>query len=154
MEVARDTGILKVVNRSRRPWVLLGVSFVLVMIDGYDLFIVSFVAPLIARDLHLNFASIGTVFAACLAGSMVGGLLLGHIADRAGRRPALLVSLATAGVATLLCSQASSLGTFAALRFLTGLALGGLLAATGPLVAEHFPPQRRSGAVTLMFIGY
>ena len=124
------------------------------MIDGYDLFIVSFVAPLIAKDLHLNFASIGTVFAAGLAGSMVGGLVLGHIADRAGRRPTVLVSLAAAGVATLLCSQASSFGAFAALRFLTGLALGGLLAAIVPLVAEHFPPQQRSAAVTTMFIGY
>jgi MFS transporter, AAHS family, 4-hydroxybenzoate transporter len=136
------------------PLALLGVSFVLVMADGYDLFIVSFLAPLIAKDLHLSVVNIGTVFAAGLAGSMVGGLLLGHIADRAGRRPTLLVSLATAGVATLLCSQAHSLGAFAALRFLTGLALGGLLAAIVPLVAEHFPPQRRSGAVTLMFIGY
>ena|SRR5579863_2367249 len=154
MEVAGDTAIKAAVNRSRRPWALLGVSFVLVMIDGYDLFIVSFVAPLIARDLHLNFSSIGTVFAAGLTGSMVGGLILGHIADRAGRRPAVLVSLATAGVTTLLCSQASSLGAFAALRLLTGLALGGLLAAIVPLVAEHFPLRQRNAAVTIMFIGY
>ncbi len=152
MEMARDTAVL--VNRPRMPLALLGVSFVLVMVDGYDLFIVSFLAPLIAKDLHLSVVNLGTVFAAGLAGSMVGGLLLGHIADRAGRRPTLLVSLATAGVATLLCSQAHSLGAFAALRFLTGLALGGLLAAIVPLVAEHFPRQRRSGAVTLMFIGY
>jgi MFS transporter, AAHS family, 4-hydroxybenzoate transporter len=154
MEFARDTTIQDVVNRSSRPWALLGISFALVMIDGYDLFIVSFVAPLIAKDLHLSFASLGTVFAAGLAGSMVGGLLLGHIADRAGRRPTVLVSLATAGVATLLCSQTSSFGTFAAFRFLTGLALGGLLAAIVPLVAEHFPKEQRSAAVTTMFIGY
>ena len=64
------------------------------MIDGYDLFMVSFVAPLIAKDLHLNFASIGTVFAAGLAGSMVGGLVLGHVADRVGRRPTLVISFA------------------------------------------------------------
>ena len=153
MEVLRDT-VRDAVNRSPRPWGLLGVSFALVMIDGYDLFIVSFIAPLIATDLHLNFASIGKVFAAGLAGSMVGGLVLGHIADRVGRRPTVLVSLATAGVATLLCSQASSFEAFAALRFLTGLALGGLLAAIVPLVAEHFPPQQRSAAVTTMFIGY
>ncbi len=154
MEVARDTALQDVANRSRRPLALLGVSFALVMIDGYDLFIVSFVAPLIAKDLHLTFASIGTVFAAGLAGSMVGGLLLGHIADRAGRRPTLLVSLGMAGAATLLCSQASSFEAFAALRFLTGFALGGLLAAIVPLVAEHFPPRQRSAAVTAMFMGY
>ncbi len=153
MEVARVTST-QFANPSRRPWALLGVSFALVMIDGYDLFIVSFTAPLIAKDLHLNFSTIGTVFAAGLAGSMVGGLVLGRIADRAGRRPTVLVSLATAGIATLLCSQSSSFGMFAALRFLTGLALGGLLAAIVPLVAEHFPPQQRTAAVTTMFIGY
>ena len=154
MEVARDTAFQRGIIQSRRSLALLGVAFALVMIDGYDLFIVSFVAPLIAKDLHLNFVNIGTVFAAGLAGSMVGGLLLGHIADRAGRRPALLVSLATAGVATLLCSQAHSFGAFASLRFLTGFALGGLLASIVPLVAEHFPRQQRSAAVTVMFIGY
>jgi MFS transporter, AAHS family, 4-hydroxybenzoate transporter len=154
MEVPRDTALQGGIIGSPRSLALLGVAFALVMIDGYDLFIVSFVAPLIAKDLHLSFVNIGTVFAAGLAGSMVGGLLLGQIADRAGRRPALLVSLATAGVATLLCSHAHSFGAFAALRFVTGLALGGLLAAIVPLVAEHFPPQRRSAAVTVMFIGY
>jgi MFS transporter, AAHS family, 4-hydroxybenzoate transporter len=154
MEVARGTAFQRGIIGSRSSLPLLSVAFALVMIDGYDLFIVSFVAPLIAKDLHLSFVSIGTVFAAGLAGSMVGGLLLGQIADRAGRRPALLVSLGTAGVATLLCSQAHSFGAFAALRFVTGLALGGLLAAIVPLVAELFPSQRRSAAVTLMFIGY
>jgi MFS transporter, AAHS family, 4-hydroxybenzoate transporter len=154
MEVARDTAIRGVAQRYSRPWALLGVSFALVMIDGYDLFIVSFVAPLIAKDLHLSFASIGTIFAAGLAGSMAGGLLLGHLADRAGRRPTVLAALAAAGVATLLCSQAASFEAFAALRFLTGFALGGLLAAIVPLVAEHFSPQQRSAAVTTMFIGY
>jgi len=154
MEVARDTALQGGIIGSRRSFALLAVAFGLVMIDGYDLFIVSFVAPLIAKDLHLNFVNIGTVFAAGLAGSMVGGLLLGQIADRAGRRPALLGSLAAAGVATLLCSQAHSFGAFAALRFVTGLALGGLLASIVPLVAEHFPSQRRSAAVTVMFIGY
>ena len=133
---------------------VLGGAFTLVMIDGYDLFIVSFLAPLIAKDLHLSFVNIGSVFAAGLAGSMVGGLCLGHLADRVGRRPILLLSLAAAGVATLLCSQAQSFAAFAALRFVSGLALGGLLASIVPLVAEHFPQQRRSAAVTMMFIGY
>src|SRR5580698_6305790 len=141
MQSAPDAAFQLGVNRSGKSWGLLVVSFALVMIDGYDLFIVSFIAPLVAKDLHLDFVNIGTVFAAGLAGSMVGGLLLGHLADRAGRRPTLLVSLALAGVATLLCSQAHSFGAFAALRFLTGLALGGLLVSIVPLVAEHFPSQ-------------
>jgi MFS transporter, AAHS family, 4-hydroxybenzoate transporter len=130
------------------------VAFILVMIDGYDMFIVSFVAPLVAHDLHLAPDNLGAVFAAGLAGSMLGGLTLGAVADRVGRRPVLIGALLFAGIMTVLCSQAASFGAFAALRFLTGFGLGGLLAAVVPLVAEYFPAERRNQAVTSMFIGY
>jgi MFS transporter, AAHS family, 4-hydroxybenzoate transporter len=154
MFLVRKPGLGGPGSHYRTPLALLMVSFGLVMIDGYDMFIVSFVAPLIAKDLHLASVSIGLVFAAGLAGSMVGGLVLGPVADRFGRRPVLLASLILAGLATLLCSQAATLNTFAALRFATGFALGGFLAAIVPLVAEYFPAERRSAAVTFMFIGY
>ena len=139
---------------SRTPALLVVFSFILVMIDGYDMFIVSFVAPLVAHDLHLAANNIGAIFAAGLAGSMVGGLTLGVVADRAGRRPVLIGALVFAGIMTVLCSKADSFGAFAALRFLTGFGLGGVLAAVVPLIAEYFSPEHRSRAVTLMFIGY
>jgi AAHS family 4-hydroxybenzoate transporter-like MFS transporter len=130
------------------------VAFILVMIDGYDMFIVSFVAPLVAHDLHLAPDNLGAVFAAGLAGSMLGGLTLGVVADRAGRRPVMIGALVFAGIMTVLCSQADSFRAFAALRFLTGFGLGGLLAAVVPLIAEYFSAEHRSQAVTSMFIGY
>jgi AAHS family 4-hydroxybenzoate transporter-like MFS transporter len=139
---------------SRAPQLLVCAAFILVMIDGYDMFIVSFVAPLIARDLHLAAQNLGAVFAAGLAGSVAGGLTLGAVADRVGRRPVLIAALAFAGMVTLLCSRANSFGAFAALRFLTGFALGGVLATVVPLIAEYFPADRRNRAVTSMFIGY
>jgi AAHS family 4-hydroxybenzoate transporter-like MFS transporter len=154
MSSVQESALTNVAARRVTPVALVVVSFALVMIDGYDMFIVSFLAPLIATELHLSAVSMGLVFAAGLAGSMTGGLVLGPLADRVGRRPVLLASLACAGLGTLLCAQASSPGTFGALRFLTGFALGGFLAAVVPLVAEYFPPQRRSAAVTFMFIGY
>src|SRR5258708_3949513 len=138
----------------RSPTFLVLIAFTLVMIDGYDMFIVSFVAPLIAHDLHLAPNNLGAVFAAGLAGSMLGGLTLGAAADRVGRRPVLIGALLFAGIMTVLCSQAASFGSFASLRFLTGFGLGGLLAAVVPLIAEYFPAERRNQAVTSMFIGY
>lgn len=138
----------------RTPALLVLVAFILVMIDGYDMFIVSFVAPLIAHDLHLAPNKLGAVFAAGLAGSMLGGLTLGAVADRVGRRPVLIGALLFAGIMTVLCSQAASFRSFASLRFLTGFGLGGLLAAVVPLIAEYFPADRRNQAVTSMFIGY
>ncbi len=145
---------MRVATLSRTPSFLVLFAFILVMIDGYDMFIVSFVAPLVAHDLHLASNNLGAVFAAGLAGSMLGGLTLGAVADRVGRRPVLVGALVFAGIMTVLCSQATSFGGFASLRFLTGFGLGGLLAAVVPLIAEYFPAERRSQAVTSMFIGY
>jgi AAHS family 4-hydroxybenzoate transporter-like MFS transporter len=138
----------------RTPAFLVLVAFILVMIDGYDMFIVSFVAPLVARDLHLAPNNLGAVFAAGLAGSMMGGLALGAVADRVGRQPILIGSFIFAGAMTILCSRATSFGAFAVLRFMTGFGLGGVLAAVVPLIAEYFPSEHRSRAVTSMFIGY
>jgi MFS transporter, AAHS family, 4-hydroxybenzoate transporter len=139
---------------SRKPALLVLVAFILVMVDGFDMFIVSFVAPLVARDLHLAPNNLGAVFAAGLAGSMLGGLVLGAVADRVGRQPVLIGSFLLAGVMTILCARATSFDAFAILRFITGFGLGGVLAAVVPLVAEYFSPVYRSRAVTSMFIGY
>ena len=136
------------------PRLLLIVAFILVVIDGYDIFIISFLVPLIARELALSHNEIGQVFAAGLAGSMFGGMVLGPIADRLGRRPVLTLSLAVAGAATILCSTSNSFAALATYRFVAGFALGGVLAAVIPLVAEHYPKETRNAAVTMMFVGF
>jgi MFS family permease len=86
MLIAESTEAQGAPTAFRTPVMLVAVSFFLVMIDGYDMFIVSFLAPLIAADLNLTRIAIGQMFAAGLAGSMIGGLVLGPVADRIGRR--------------------------------------------------------------------
>lgn len=155
MLVAEDNGVNLTVERAQAaPLLLLVFAFVLVMVDGYDIFIVSFLVPLISAELNLTHMSVGQIFAAGLTGSMLGGMILGPVADRFGRRPVLTLSLAIAGAATILCSTATSFGALAAYRLIAGFALGGVLAAVIPLVAEHFPKQKRNTAVTLMFVGF
>jgi len=133
---------------------LLYFAFALMMVDGYDMFNISFLMPLIARELSLSHVGVGQIFAAGLAGSMLGGMILGPLADRVGRRPVLTLSLVVAGVATILCSTVTSFEMLVTYRIIAGFALGGLLASVIPLVGEHFPKERRSVAVTTMFIGF
>jgi MFS transporter, AAHS family, 4-hydroxybenzoate transporter len=154
MLIAEDTDVDDFAANFCTPVALVILSFVLVMVDGYDMFMVSFLAPLITADLGLSPVHIGQIFAAGLAGSMIGGLVLGPVADRIGRRPTLIASLVLAGAATVLCATATTFGAFAMLRFVAGFGLGGVLAAVIPLMAEHFPAERRNAAVTLMFVGY
>jgi MFS transporter, AAHS family, 4-hydroxybenzoate transporter len=152
--IAKESGANLSVGRDQASPLLLVAAFLLVMIDGYDMFIVAFLVPLISADLNLTPISMGQIFAAGLAGSMLGGMILGPVADRYGRRPVLTLSLAVAGIATILCSTATTFGALAAYRLIAGFALGGVLTAIIPLIAEHFPHEKRNTAVTMMFVGF
>jgi MFS transporter, AAHS family, 4-hydroxybenzoate transporter len=110
------------------------IGFVIVMVDGYDSMMIS--------------------FAVGYLGAIVGAIAVGSLADRIGRKPMLIASLALASVATMICADATSLALLTSLRFLAGLALGGALPALISLTAEHARPERRNGTITLMYIGY
>ncbi|MDB5677926.1 MFS transporter [Sphingomonas bacterium] len=133
---------------------VVALSFLIVMVDGYDTLMVSFVAPLVAHDLHLGPTSIGQLFAAGYFGAILGAVSMGPLSDRLGRKPMLVGALLVAALMTFACSGASTFGQLAAFRFLAGIGLGGALPAVISLTAEHAGPQRRSGTVTLMYIGY
>jgi AAHS family 4-hydroxybenzoate transporter-like MFS transporter len=133
---------------------VLVIGFVIVMVDGYDSMMISFLAPLLARDLSLGPTDLGRIFAIGYVGAIVGAIVVGSLADRFGRKPMLIVSLGFASVATMLCADATSLGMLTGLRFLAGLGLGGALPALISLTAEHARPERRHGRITLMYIGY
>lgn len=130
------------------------VCFAVSMIDGFDTLMLSFVAPLLAKSLHIDHAVLGRVFSAGFVGTVIGSVLAGPAADRFGRRPTLVVALLLTGVLTLACSFATSASMLAALRFVGGLGMGGAIPPIAAITAESSPPQRRSSLVILMFIGF
>lgn len=130
------------------------VCFAVSMIDGFDTLMLSFVAPLLAKSLQIDHASLGRVFGAGFVGTVLGSLIVGPLADRFGRRPMLLLALAVTGVFTLACAYATSAETLALLRFIGGLGMGGAIPPVAAITAESSSPQRRSSLVILMFIGF
>ncbi|PQV46778.1 MFS transporter [Paraburkholderia sp. BL21I4N1] len=130
------------------------VCFAVSMIDGFDTLMLSFVAPLLAKSLQIDHASLGRVFGAGFVGTVLGSLIVGPLADRFGRRPMLLLALAVTGVFTLACAFATSAETLALLRFIGGLGMGGAIPPVAAITAESSSPQRRSSLVILMFIGF
>lgn len=130
------------------------IGFVIVMVDGYDTMMISFLAPLLAKDLALTPTDMGKIFGVGYVGAIVGAIAVGSLADRIGRKSMLMASLALASIATLACANAASLSMLTGLRFVAGMALGGALPALISLTAEHAHPERRHGTITLMYIGY
>jgi MHS family proline/betaine transporter-like MFS transporter len=91
------------------------------------------------------------VFAVGYAARPVGGVIFGHIGDRFGRKPSLIISVFAMGVATFLLGilpDHSQIGVTAAfllvvLRIIQGISVGGEFTGSIVFLAEHAPPLRR-----------
>ena len=123
------------------------------MIDGLDATSLAYVVPTISRDWHLAPGSFGLAFGMTYAGMLVGALAVGILADRIGRKPAIILSMLTFGTLTLLTVFAQSIDQLLVLRFATGIGLGGALPNLTALITECLPPQRRSTGVATMGTG-
>jgi benzoate transport len=123
-------------------------------LDGFDVLVVAFTAPVIAKDWSLNPASLGVLFSAGLAGMGFGALLIAPLGDKIGRRPTVLICLCILVLGMLAAAFTGKLSELAAVRFFTGLGIGGVLANINIVVAEYSSARRRDLCVALMSVGY
>jgi AAHS family 4-hydroxybenzoate transporter-like MFS transporter len=123
------------------------------MLDGYDLSAIGLAVPSLVRAWALPPAAFTQAFALSSVGIMVGAMLSGPVADRFGRKPTLLVSVALFGIFSLASAYAPSLGVLVALRFFTGIGIGGAMPATVALTSDYAPDRWRTSAVMFMFTG-
>ncbi|AKC71255.1 MFS transporter [Pandoraea oxalativorans] len=128
--------------------------FLIVALDGFDIAIIGFIAPHIRGEWQLSMVSLGPLFSAGLLGLMVGAFCSGPMADRIGRRRVLILSVAWFGAASVGAALAPNVAWLIALRFLTGLGLGGAMPNAITLTSEFSPERRRGTLLTLMFCGF
>lgn len=137
----------------RLQWRVVLLCFVLAMIDGYDAQSVAYVAPVLADQFSLSPEVLGQLLSAALIGLMVGALFGSPLADRFGRKPVAIGSVAVMGVFALLTAFANSTIELYLYRFVTGVGLGGVMPTINILTAEFAPARRRALLMTAMFVG-
>ncbi|HZP99439.1 MAG TPA: aromatic acid/H+ symport family MFS transporter [Reyranella sp.] len=123
------------------------------MLDGYDLSAIGLAVPSLIKAWSLPPPAFTQAFALSSVGIMVGALSSGPLADRFGRKPILLVSVALFGVFSLLSAYASSLGMLVAMRFFTGIGIGGAMPTTVALTSDYSSERWRAPTVMFMFTG-
>ena len=133
---------------------IIAACFVTAVVDGLDNQVVGFTAQAIRQDLHIRLSAFGTIFSAGTAGTLVGAILLGRLADWIGRRRALIISTLLFAMLTLATTGVRTAGELAALRFAAGLGLGGAMPCFLTLVSEYAPRRRKALAMGLLWCGY
>jgi AAHS family benzoate transporter-like MFS transporter len=127
-----------------------------VALEGFDLVVIGVVLPVLLRDpaWGLNPGSAALISSVGLVGVMVGALATGPITDRVGRRTTMIVTVTGFSVLTLACAFAGDPVTFAVLRFVAGLGLGGVLPIALALVNEYASVGSGGSATTVLMTGY
>jgi benzoate transport len=135
-------------------WLAVLVTMGLNALDGFDVLSISFASPGIAKDWGIDKATLGWVLSMELLGMALGSLLLGGVADKAGRRPTILACLVGMAVGMFGAGYAHGVPALLAWRLLTGLGIGGTLASINAAAAELSSRRWRNAALALMVIGY
>jgi MFS transporter, AAHS family, benzoate transport protein len=138
----------------RFQWMIVGLCGLLLIVDGYDVFVAGTVLPKLIAEWGLTKPQAGALQAWALFGMMFGALIFGPLADRFGRKKGIAISFVLFTTATIATGFAQSPRQFEILRFLAGLGCGGLMPNAVALMNEYAPKRLRSTMVALMFSGY
>jgi len=139
---------------SVRQWIVITLMVLLNALDGFDVLSSAFAAPGISQEWGIPREALGIVLSAELVGMGFGSVLLGGVADRIGRKPAMLICLVVMAIGMFMAGHSGSVNELIVWRLLTGLGIGGMLAATNAMTAETSSRKGRSLAMALYVIGY
>jgi MFS transporter, SHS family, lactate transporter len=129
-------------------------SFLGWMLDAFDFFLVVFVLKRLAIDFGTDITEVTWGITATLALRPLGALAFGRLADRFGRRPALIGSILLYSLMELATAFAPSLGVFVLLRALYGIAMGGEWGIGASLTFESVPVRARGLVSGILQAGY
>ncbi|MEM7704756.1 MAG: MFS transporter [Pseudomonadota bacterium] len=130
------------------------VCFLMNALDGMDVLVVSYAAPLLASDWSIPPETLGLIFSAGLVGMTIGAMFIAPAADRIGRRRMILGAVILTGIGVTATAAAESLTALLTLRLISGLGIGAMLASVATMTAEFAPDRRRNLIMGIVLAGY
>jgi SHS family lactate transporter-like MFS transporter len=123
-------------------------------LDAFDFFLMVFMFKDISAELHSSMQMVSTAVLLTLGMRPLGALLFGRLADRFGRKPALMWNILAYSILEMISGFAPSMSTLLLVRALFGIAMGGEWGVGSALTMETIPPAARGFVSGLLQTGY
>jgi predicted MFS family arabinose efflux permease len=138
---------------SNGPAERLTIGWLTMFVIGTDLFVISPLLPLIAADYRISPSVAGLGVALFALTYMITAPLLGHVADRIGRRRMLTCCLVGFALANLLTASAANFTWLLLARLIAGAAAAGVSPSLYALVTGLAPADKRATRLALVVSG-
>src|SRR6266567_9546899 len=145
--MATPLGFAQVTSAQRRTLLAAALGW---MLDAFDAMLYALVLTYIMRDLGMSKAVAGSLGSLTLLASGIGGVAFGFLADRVGRKRALMLSILTYSICSFASGLSTSILMLAVFRFILGLGMGGEWNTGATLVAETWPTELRAKAISVV----
>ncbi|BBC74371.1 MFS transporter [Altererythrobacter sp. B11] len=139
---------------SRYHLTILVLCSLVTFFDGQDFAALAYALPYIRDDMGISDEMTGYVSSAAFLGQMIGSLFGSYLGDIFGRRPVIIACTCGSALMTMAVGFADTAEHLIALRFVSGLAIGGLLAPVWALSIESMPKSMRATSVTIIMMGF
>src|SRR5579872_939385 len=140
---------------TKNQWIIAGAATLGDMLDFFDFFLISFVLGYVVKNWHLTFGQSGAILLASGISAPFGSLFYGWLADKAGRRTALIAAVLNVSVATgaMAFTPEGAWQYLVGCRFIVGFGVTGLYSVDITLMQEFSPASKRgwfTGLTTTM----
>jgi len=125
-----------------------------VLLDSFDLLLISFILPSIALDWKLSSVQMASIGSMGLMGMMLGAMFCGWLADRIGRKKVFILTLLIFSLSSGVAIFSTSLTMLLALRVICGFGLGAEQPVANTITSEMTPPEYRGRLLGMQLTGF
>ena len=139
---------------SRTHWHALAGCWLGWTLDGFDFILITYVLSDISDEFEISLTTAGTLVLATFATRWLGGAFIGSVADRVGRKNAMIAGILVYSIATFLCGLSWNFWSLLAFRLFVGVGMAGEYAAGSTLLLESWPKHIRNKASGFLVSGW